>query len=92
MIAPLARFTLGAEGDGSLLGLRSKLGTPAAANDQSGRLSSGREAPRPRPPPAGRAERAESLAAPARSAGVRLPEKTMAADRAWGAERLSSGA
>ena len=37
--APLARFALGAAGDGDLPGLRSKLGIPSAANDQSGRLS-----------------------------------------------------
>ena len=43
-----ARFTLGAAGDGELLGLRSKLGIPSAANDQSGRLAPAEELPVPR--------------------------------------------
>src|SRR3982751_728038 len=46
MVAPLGS-TLGAAGDGELLGLRSKLGIPSAANDQSGRLASAQELPVP---------------------------------------------
>ena len=41
--------TLGAEGDGELLGSSSKLGIPSAANDQSGRLASAEELPVPPP-------------------------------------------
>src|SRR3954471_19352444 len=41
MVAPLGS-TLGAAGDGELLVLRSKLGIPSAANDQSGRLATRR--------------------------------------------------
>src|SRR3954463_12138524 len=47
MVAPLGS-TLGAGGDGELLRLRSKLGIPSAANDQSGRLAPAEELPVPR--------------------------------------------
>src|SRR4051795_4570245 len=47
MGAPLGS-TLGAAGDGELLVLRSKLGIPSAANDQSGRLAPAEELPVPR--------------------------------------------
>src|SRR3954464_12804688 len=47
MVAPLGS-TLGAAGDGELLVLRSKLGIPSAANDQSGRLATAEELPVPR--------------------------------------------
>jgi hypothetical protein len=42
---------------------------------------------KPMTPPAAR--RCDDLAAPARSAGSRLPEETIVADRAFGAERLA---
>src|SRR3954470_11468671 len=47
MVAPLGS-TLGAAADGELLVLRSKLGIPSAANDQSGRLATAEELPVPR--------------------------------------------
>src|SRR3954464_11111632 len=47
MVAPLGS-TLGAAGDGELLVLRSKLGIPSAANDQSGRLATAKKGPVPR--------------------------------------------